>query len=93
MLAPVVDLFVYGSQLLAAGKTDKALEVVTLNQRQHPDEVYWTHLGLARVYAATGDTPGAITQLELVLRNVPQSHQPNIPLYEKTLKDLKTRQE
>jgi predicted Zn-dependent protease len=43
------ELYGYGSQLLAAGSRDQALDVFTRNLRQHPDEPYWTHLGLARV--------------------------------------------
>jgi hypothetical protein len=43
--------------LLAAGRKDKAMEVFKFNKLQHPDETFWTYLGLARGYTAIGDKP------------------------------------
>jgi len=87
----VLYLYLYASRLLSAGKTRKALEVFELNQKRHPDELYWTHLGLAQAYTAVGKKPDAIRQWEIALRNVPDSEKSDIPAFEKTLKDLRAR--
>ncbi len=85
----VLYLHFYASGLLAGGKTPKALEVFELNAKRHPEEPYWTHLGLARAYTAVGKKPDAIKQWEFALRNVPDSEKSDIPAFEKALKDLK----
>ena len=82
-------LHFYGSQLLAEGKTQKALEVFEINARQNPQEPYWTHLGLACGYTAAGDKRKAIAQWEMALRNVPDSEKSEVPEYEKALQELK----
>src|SRR5262249_40633220 len=48
-------VYAYGMGRLRAGKNAKAMEVFTYNQQQHPQERYWTYLGLARGYTALGD--------------------------------------
>jgi tetratricopeptide (TPR) repeat protein len=86
---PVLVIHIYASRLLAAGEKEKALEVFKFNQQQHPDEKFWTYLGLARAYTALGDKQNAIANWELALPNVPDSQKPNLPAFEKALKALK----
>jgi len=85
----VVMVYVYGMGLLRGGKNAKALEVFTLNKQQHPDEKYWTSLGLARGYTAAGDKQHAIENWEIVLRNVPANMANRTPAFEDALKKLK----
>jgi tetratricopeptide (TPR) repeat protein len=86
---PVLVIHIYAFRLLAAGKKEKALEVFKFNQQQHPDEKFWTYLGLARAYTALGDKQNAIANWELALPNAPDSQKPNLPTFEKALKALK----
>jgi len=86
---PALLVHVYASGLLAAGQTQKALEVFELNQRQHPDEPYWTHVGLARAYTAVGKKSDAIKQWEIAIANIPDFQKSNLPAFEKALSALK----
>ena len=81
----------YGASLLAAGRKDRALVVFKFNRQQHPDEKFFTYVGLARAYAAADDVRNAIANWEIALKNVPPSQQPNLPRYQKALQDLKVR--
>jgi hypothetical protein len=54
-----------------------------LNRQLHPDEKFWTSLGLARGYAASGDNQSAIENWEIVLRNVPAAQRGSVPFFEK----------
>ena len=74
---------------LRAGKSTKAIKVFPFNQQQHPQEKYWTYLGLARGYTALGDKKNAIANWEIVLRNVPQDMISRVPGFEAALKKLK----
>jgi hypothetical protein len=85
------ELYGYGSQLLAAGSRDKALDVFMRNLRQHPDEPYWTHLGLARAYTAANDKAHAIAEWEIALKNVPPSQRANVPQFQRALEQLRVR--
>jgi len=83
------SVYAYGMGLLHGGKNAKALEIFTLNKQQHPDEKFWTYLGLARGYTATADKKSAITNWETVLRNVPSNLSNRTPAFEAALKKLK----
>jgi tetratricopeptide (TPR) repeat protein len=83
------SLYQYCARLLAAGKKERALEIARLNQQQHPDEKFWTYIGLARAYTAVGDKDHAIKNFETALLNVPPSQRSQIPAYESALKKLK----
>lgn len=85
-----VMVYVYGMRLLRDGKKDKAMAVFASNQQQHPDEKYWTALGLARGYTAVGDKPHAIENWEVVIKNVPSNMSNRRSGFEETLKKLKT---
>lgn len=84
-----VMVYVYGMRLLRDGKNSKAMAVFTSNQQQHPEEKYWTSLGLARGYTATGDKQHAIDNWEIVIRNVPPNMSNRAAAFEETLKKLK----
>jgi len=79
----------YGQRLLRGGKKEKAMEVFKLNAQQHPEEKFTNYVGLARGYTALGDKPNAIKNWEIALKNMPESQKPNLPTYEKALKELK----
>ncbi|HEX4602455.1 MAG TPA: DUF2911 domain-containing protein [Candidatus Angelobacter sp.] len=87
--ADLRSVYVYGMGLLGAGRNDKALEVFKLNQKKHPEEKYFTYLGLARAYTALGDKENAIKNWETVLKNVPEGRRSQVPAFEATLKKLK----
>ncbi len=78
-----------GTRLLRAGRKEKALEVFKFNAAQHPDEKFYTYVGLARVYTALGDKANAIKNWEIALKNVPAAQKGNQATFEKSLKDLK----
>jgi tetratricopeptide (TPR) repeat protein len=50
---------VYARQLLTQKKVDEAFAIYQENTRKHPD-LWFTHGGLGRAYAAKGDFPNAI---------------------------------
>jgi tetratricopeptide (TPR) repeat protein len=83
------SVYVYAMGLLRSGKNNKALEIFIINQQQHPEEKFWTHLGLARGYAAVGDKKNAIVHWENVLRNVPANMSNRTAAFEEALKKLK----
>ncbi|MGH9499046.1 MAG: DUF2911 domain-containing protein [Terriglobales bacterium] len=85
----VVRIYVYAAGLLPAGRAAKALEIAKSNQQHHPEEKFWTYLGLAQAYTAAGDKSDAIKNWEITLQNVPANAKSDIPTYEKTLKQLK----
>jgi tetratricopeptide (TPR) repeat protein len=84
-----VFVYMYAMRLLRNNRNAKAMEVFTLNQRQHPEEQFWTYLGLARGYTATGDKKNAITNWEIVLRNIPSNMVSRRAGFEAALKKLK----
>jgi len=84
-----VWVYVYGMRLLRGNRNAKAMEVFTYNQQQHPQEKYWTSLGLARGYTAMGDKKNAIANWEVVLDNVPPDMISRTAGYQATLDKLK----
>lgn len=79
----------YGRALLAANRTDKALEVFQLNQKMHPEDKFTTYVGLARAYTAKDDKKNAIKNWETAIKNIPDSQKANLAYYEGELKKLK----
>ena len=65
------------------------MEIFKLNAQRHPDEKFYTYVGLARGYTALGDRENAIKNWEIALRNVPESQKGNLPTYEKALEEVK----
>jgi tetratricopeptide (TPR) repeat protein len=84
-----VQIYIYAMRLLRSGKQDKAMKIFVLNQQKHPDDKFWTSLGLARGYTAVGDKKNAIANWEIVLRNVPANLKGQTANYEGALKKLK----
>lgn len=85
-----IYVYSYGNSLLAAGRKDKAMEVYQFNRKQHPNETFFTSLGLARGYTAIGDKPNAIKNWEAALQTVPEDRKAMVPMIENALKGLKT---
>lgn len=85
------DLYAYGMNLLSSGRTPRALQIFKLNRSRYPGEKFWTSLGLARGYTATGEEKTAIAEWEVVLRNVPPAFRANVPAFERALQALKTK--
>jgi tetratricopeptide (TPR) repeat protein len=84
-----LSIYQYCARLLAAGRKERALEVARLNQQQHPEEKFWTYIGLARAYTAVGEKNNAIKNWETALLNVPAGQKAQVPAYEDALKKLK----
>ncbi|PYX33909.1 MAG: hypothetical protein DMG80_04160 [Acidobacteria bacterium] len=84
-----VLVYAYAMGLLRNGKNTKAMEIFTFNRQQHPEEKFWTYLGLARGYTALGDKKNAIANWEIVLHNVPANMVSRTAGFEATLKKLK----
>ena len=87
--AEPVRVYAYGMGLLRDKRNDRAMEVFLLNQKQHPEEKYWTSLGLARGYTAVGDKKNAIANWEIVLQNVPPNFSSRAAGFQAALKKLK----
>lgn len=84
-----VYVYSYGVKQLRAGKKDKAMEIFSYNHKQHPDDKFWTYVGLARGYTAVGDKKNAIASWEVVLKNIPPDFVSRTAGYEAALKKLK----
>lgn len=89
--ASVPAIHQYGRSLLSAGKTQKAMEVFTLNaaKAKTADEKFTTSVGLARGYTATGDKKNAIKYWEAAIKSIPENQKQNLSFYEGELKKLK----
>jgi hypothetical protein len=85
------DLYAYGMSLLSSGRVPRAVQIFKLNRSRYPDEKFWTALGLARGYTATGEAKTAIAEWEVVLRNVPPAFRANVPAFERALQALKAK--
>lgn len=83
------EIYGYGVHQLRSGKKDKAMKIFALNQQKHPEDKFWTALGLARGYTAVGEKTKAIANWEVVLRNVPANLKAQTANYEGALKKLK----
>ena len=83
------SVYAYGMGLLRRDKKDKAMSTFIFNQQQHPQDKFWTSLGLARGYTALGDKKKAIANWEIVLQNVPANLSNRTATYEAALKKLK----
>src|SRR5215470_486991 len=84
-----VQIYIYAMGVLRSGKKDKAMKIFALNQQKHPEDKFWTSLGLARGYTAVGDKTNAIANWEVVLRNIPANLKGQTANYEGALKKLK----
>jgi len=82
-------MYLYAAGLLRIPRNEKALEIFKSNSQHHPEEKFWTYLGLAQGYTAVGDKSNAVKNWEIVLSNVPPNAQSDVPEYQKTLNQLK----
>jgi tetratricopeptide (TPR) repeat protein len=87
--ASVGAIHQYARSLIEAGRNDKAMEVFQKNAKKHPEEKFTTNVGLARGYAALGDTKKAIKYWETALENIPEDQKPNLSYYESEVNKLK----
>jgi tetratricopeptide (TPR) repeat protein len=83
------SLYAYGMGLLRKDRKEKAMKIFVFNQQQHPQNKFWTSLGMARGYTALGDKKNAIASWEVVLQNVPPNLSNRTAAYEASLKQLK----
>jgi Tfp pilus assembly protein PilF len=65
-----IQIHVYGRQLLAAKKTDEAMKVFQYNAERNGD-AWPVHVGLARGYAALGETQKALEHAKKALPQAP----------------------
>jgi tetratricopeptide (TPR) repeat protein len=86
----VMEVHQYGRSLLAAGKTQKAMDVFKRNRQMHPEDTFTTYVGLARGYTALGDKKNAIKNWETAIKNLPENQKGNLAAYEAELKKLKS---
>jgi len=87
--ASVAAIHQYAKTLLAAGKTDKAMEIFQYNFKTHPEEKFTTYVGLARGYTALGDKKNAIKNWEIAIKNMPENQKRFAKVYEGELQKLK----
>lgn len=87
--ASVGAIHQYARSLIDAGRNDRAMEVFRKNAKMHPEEKFTTNVGLARGYAALGDTKKAIKYWETALENIPEDQKPNLSYYESEINKLK----
>jgi hypothetical protein len=87
--ATVQAIHQYGRSLLAAGKTDKAMEIFKYNAQKNPSDKFTPNVGLARGYTAQGDKKNAIKYWELAMKNLPEDQKANVSFYEAEIKKLK----
>jgi len=85
----VVRMYLYAAGLLHISRNEKALAIFKSNFQRHPEEKFWTYLGLAEGYTAVGDKNNAVKNWEIALSNVPANAQSDVPEYQKTLNQLK----
>jgi tetratricopeptide (TPR) repeat protein len=83
------SLYAYGMGLLRKDKKDKAMKIFAFSRQQHPQDKFWTSLGLARGYTALGDKKNAIANWEIVLQNIPPNLSNRMAAYQESLKKLK----
>jgi tetratricopeptide (TPR) repeat protein len=67
-----IEIHQYGRQLLADKKTAEALAVFQLNAQRNGD-AWPIHVGLARGYAATGDTKKALEHAKIAVSQAPDA--------------------
>jgi Protein of unknown function (DUF2911) len=87
----MLEIHGYGRALLAAGRSEKALEIFKLNRVKNPKDTFTTSVGLARGYTAVGNKKEAIKNWENALKNMPENQQVNKAAFEAELSKLKAK--
>jgi len=83
------SVYAYGMGLLRKDNKEKAMKIFVFNRQQHPQDKFWTSLGLARGYTAVGDKKNAIANWEVVLQNIPSNLSNRTATYESSLQKLR----
>jgi len=83
------SVYAYGMGLLRKDKKTQAMKIFTFNSEHHPQDKFWTSLGLARGFTALGEKKKAIANWEIVLQNIPANLSNRTAAYEEALKKLK----
>jgi hypothetical protein len=83
------SMYAYGMGLLRKDKKTQAMKIFTFNSERHPQDKFWTSLGLARGFTALGEKKKAIANWEIVLQNIPANLSNRTAAYEEALKKLK----
>jgi hypothetical protein len=65
-LGDLLQIHLYGRQLIARGKKEKALKIFKMNDQRHPNELI-PLVGLARGYSAVGDFATALKYAKMAL--------------------------
>jgi hypothetical protein len=86
----MIDLHQYGKSLIAKNRKMEALDVFTLNAKNHPKD-FTTYVGLARGYSATGDFKKAIVNAKAALPLAPNDM--NKQSVEGMIKKLETQKD
>ena len=87
--ADMQSIHQYGRSLINEERYQKALEVFQKNAKLHPEDKFTTRVGLARGYAATGDTKKAIKYWEEAIKNIPENQKAYLSYYKAELEKLK----
>jgi len=83
-MASPLQLYFYARQLQGEKKQDEALALYRSTSKKFPD--YWTsHVGMARVYSASGDFDNAVKEMKVALTGAPDSNKSNLEGYVKKL--------
>jgi tetratricopeptide (TPR) repeat protein len=83
-MASPLQLYFYARQLQREKKQDEALALYRSTSKKFPD--YWTsHVGMARVYSASGDFDNAVKEMKVALTGAPDSNKSNLEGYVKKL--------
>lgn len=88
-IGTMLDLHQYGKTLITKNKKMEALDVFTLNAKNHPKD-FTTFVGLARGYSATGDFKKALTNAKAALPLAPNDlNKQSVELMIKKLEEQK----
>ena len=88
--ADVRQVHAYGMRTLASGRRERALDIFKANRKIHPDDRFYTYVGLARGFTALGDKKAAILNWEMALKNVPDEQKANLANFARALQALKS---
>lgn len=91
-MATMNDIHQYGKSLLSKGKNNRALEIFKLNRQKNADDKFITFVGLARGYAAVGNSKEAIKNWEIAIKNIPENQLANKAAYMEEIEKLRKGQ-
>lgn len=83
-MGSMMDLHLYGMQLIREKKPKEALDIFKMNADKNPNQ-YRTYMGLARGYSANGDYPTALKYVKLAEPTAPAAAKETLAKMMKTL--------